>query len=102
MLRRLSPLIRIAARIGGEEFALILPGTNLEGARIVAAKIRGSVCTSPTFEHPITVSMGITILAGADIDAEKLVKEADMALYEAKQTGRNRICVFERSGNRSQ
>ncbi|HSB01640.1 MAG TPA: GGDEF domain-containing protein [Anaerolineales bacterium] len=86
----------VAARIGGDEFALILPGTNLEGARIVAEKIQSIVRTSTNFEHPITVSMGISVLSGAEIEAEALIKEADTALYEAKQTGRNRICVFEK------
>jgi diguanylate cyclase (GGDEF)-like protein len=89
----------VAARIGGEEFALILPETQIEGALIVAEKIQEVIHTSPDFEHPITVSIGISALSGADINAETLVKEADLALYEAKQTGRNHICVFERSIN---
>jgi diguanylate cyclase (GGDEF)-like protein len=86
----------VAARIGGEEFALILPETQAEGAQIVAEKIQEVMRTSPDFEHPITVSIGISALSGVDVDAKTLVKEADLALYEAKQTGRNRICVFER------
>jgi diguanylate cyclase (GGDEF)-like protein len=89
----------VAARIGGEEFALVLPETQVEGAQFVAEKIREVIQTSPDFGHPITVSIGISALSGADIKAETLVKEADLALYEAKQTGRNRICVFERSIN---
>ncbi len=87
----------VAARIGGEEFALILPGTNLEGARIVAERIQELIGTSADFEHPITVSMGISVLSRADNEAETLIKEADMALYEAKQRGRNRICIFDGS-----
>jgi diguanylate cyclase (GGDEF)-like protein len=87
----------VAARIGGEEFALILPETLIEGAQIVAEKIQGVIRTGLGFEHPITVSIGISALSGADVNAETLVKEADLALYEAKQTGRNRICIFERS-----
>ncbi len=87
----------VTARIGGEEFAIILPETQVEGAQIVAEKIQEVIRTSSDFEHPITVSIGISALSGADIQAETLVKEADLALYEAKQTGRNRICVFERS-----
>ena len=89
----------VAARIGGEEFALILPETQIEGAQIVAEKIQHVIGTSPNFGHPITVSIGISALTGAEITAESLVKQADLALYEAKQTGRNRICVFARSIN---
>jgi diguanylate cyclase (GGDEF)-like protein len=92
----------VAARIGGEEFALILPGTNAEGAQIVAERIQEIIRTSPNFEHPITVSMGISALSRVDIKAEVLVKEADMALYEAKQTGRDRICIFERPAGRQE
>lgn len=90
----------VAARIGGEEFALVLPGTDLEGARIVAEKIQEIIRNSPNFEHPITVSMGISVLSRTDTQAETLIKQADMALYEAKQTGRNRICVFEGPNHR--
>ena len=91
----------MAARIGGEEFALILPETHMKGAQIVAAKIQEVIHTAPYIEHPITVSMGISALSGEDIDAKTLVKEADVALYEAKQKGRNRICVFETSTNKT-
>jgi len=86
----------VAARIGGEEFALVLPETQVEGALIVAEKIQEAIHSSLSFEHRITVSIGISSLSGADIKAETLVKEADLALYEAKQAGRDRICVFER------
>ena len=90
----------VVARIGGEEFALILPETQIEGALIVAEKIQVAVSNnSSDFEDPITVSMGISVMSGADLKAETLVKEADLALYEAKQTGRNRICVFKRPIN---
>jgi diguanylate cyclase (GGDEF)-like protein len=87
----------VAARIGGEEFALILPETEAEGAQTVAKRIQDVVRTSTGFEHPITVSIGISALSGLDINAESLVKQADLALYAAKQKGRDRICVFEGS-----
>jgi diguanylate cyclase (GGDEF)-like protein len=87
----------VAARIGGEEFALILPETQIEGAQIVAEKIQQVIASSPNFEHPITVSIGISALSGAEIHAESLVKHADLALYDAKQTGRNCIRIFEGS-----
>jgi diguanylate cyclase (GGDEF)-like protein len=85
----------VTARIGGEEFALILPETQMEGALIVAEKIQATIRNSSGFEHPITVSMGISALTRTGTTAEELVKEADIALYEAKQTGRNRICFFK-------
>jgi diguanylate cyclase (GGDEF)-like protein len=87
----------VAARIGGEEFALILPETQIEGAQIVAKKIQQVIHTSSNFEHPITVSIGISALSGAELNAELLVKQADLAMYEAKQKGRNCIRIFEGS-----
>jgi diguanylate cyclase (GGDEF)-like protein len=91
----------VAARIGGEEFALILPETQTEGALIVAEKIQENILNSTSFENPITVSMGISTLTQANTKAEEIVKEADLALYEAKQTGRNRICIFKDAGKSS-
>jgi diguanylate cyclase (GGDEF)-like protein len=85
----------VSARIGGEEFALILPETQVEGALIVAEKIKEAIRTSPDFENPITVSMGISVLTKKGTQADELIREADIALYEAKHTGRNRICVFK-------
>ena len=85
----------VAARIGGEEFTLILPETRADGAQTVAQKIQDVIRTSTAFEHPVTVSIGISALSGLDLDAESLIKQADLALYEAKQKGRNRICIFE-------
>jgi diguanylate cyclase (GGDEF)-like protein len=87
----------VAARIGGEEFALILPETQIDGAQIVAEKIQEEIRASVTFEHPITVSMGISAFTEIEIKPETLVEEADLALYKAKQMGRDRICTFARS-----
>jgi len=84
----------VAARIGGEEFAIILPETQVEGALIVAEKIREAIRISPSFENPVTVSIGISTFTKKGIKVEELVKQADLALYQAKQTGRNRICIF--------
>lgn len=83
------------ARIGGEEFALILPETSIEGALTVAEKIRSAITGSSVFECSITVSMGISASAGTVIEAGRLLKQADSALYQAKRTGRNRICVYQ-------
>lgn len=88
----------LAARYGGEEFAVILPDTGLEGARVIAERIRTSVQnlkiehkTSKVDEH-ITLSLGIsTTTPGPNNSAESLVAFADKALYQAKAGGRNQI-----------
>ncbi len=88
----------IVARIGGEEFALILPRTNLEGAlavaehlqeRIIALNIRHDA--SPTATQ-ITLSFGVSSSEnGSASSPADLIRAADEALYEAKRLGRNRI-----------
>ena len=85
----------VLTRIGGEEFALILPETGLVGALQVAEKIRVAMTVPSELKSPLTLSMGISTLHGNEIEADVLIQQADLALYEAKRTGRNRICVFE-------
>jgi diguanylate cyclase (GGDEF)-like protein len=85
----------VVARIGGDEFALILPETETEGAQIVAGRIAAAIADSLELEHGLTVSMGISILHGANVEAGALVQRADHALYEAKRAGRNKVRVFE-------
>jgi predicted signal transduction protein with EAL and GGDEF domain len=82
-------------RIGGEEFALLLPETNEAAARIVAERLRDQLreC-APTVQGerlPITVSIGIASATGGMSGIEVLIKLADNALYEAKRSGRDRI-----------
>jgi diguanylate cyclase (GGDEF)-like protein len=85
----------VLTRIGGEEFALILPETGLVGALQVTERIRTALTLPSELKSPLTLSMGISTLHGNDIEADVLIQQADLALYEAKHTGRNRICVFE-------
>jgi diguanylate cyclase (GGDEF)-like protein len=85
----------VLARIGGEEFALILPETGVGGALEVAERIRTAMTNSSDLKYPLTLSMGVSTLHGSAVEAEVLVQRADSALYEAKRTGRNRICLFE-------
>lgn len=85
----------LAARYGGEEFAVVLPNTDVQGAWVIAEHIRNSVEHLPRVagaEQPITVSIGMsTWNKGARLSLEELLLGADQALYEAKNTGRNRI-----------
>ena len=89
----------IAARIGGEEFALLLPQTTLEGARTVAEQIRstisrGRICRDQNRETIGTITVSLGVAAGAPGESlDTLMFRADQALYAAKRAGRNQVCV---------
>ncbi len=91
----------ILARYGGEEFVIILPMTPLDGAQVVADRIRSAVADCRflgDFNLPqvsITVSLGISTYTPAHAKSEVLLREADTALYRAKEGGRNQVVVFQ-------
>ena len=91
----------IAARIGGEEFVLLLANTPSEAAKQVAERIRVTLSgfdretTHGELPEPITISMGIYTAQSPTVTPEECVERADKAMYEAKATGRNRVVVFE-------
>jgi diguanylate cyclase (GGDEF)-like protein len=102
LLRQMASAVKVRlrredlfARIGGEEFAVLLPEIALEGARITAQKIRGIVeSTSFRYEAsaiPCTVSLGVAALQGQESSPDDLYRTADSYLYSAKQAGRNRV-----------
>ena len=82
----------LAARFGGEEFILMLPGTTLEDATILAERLRESLenLTFPPLKTRVTASFGIAQYQPDDT-FETLVKRADEGLYAAKAAGRNRV-----------
>ena len=82
------------ARIGGEEFAVILPETNLTGAMDAADRIRLAIAKHTGLKRQITVSLGVSELHDSKSASEILIEQADKALYEAKRNGRNRVCTF--------
>jgi diguanylate cyclase (GGDEF)-like protein len=85
----------VVTRYGGEEFAIILPETGTDGARVVAENVRKEVETDRKFLRPTTVSLGIASLRGKKLRSQVLVDQADRALYQAKSQGRNRAIIFE-------
>ncbi len=85
----------VVSRYGGEEFVIILPETNAEGAKIVAEKIRNEMSASGAFLQPTTISLGIASLHGNRLRPQLLVDQADRALYQAKNQGRNRAVSYE-------
>ncbi len=86
-------------RYGGEEFGIVLPETDAEGARIICERIRESIEHSvvQTAVAPIryTVSVGIAQLGDKPKSYMEWLQQADKALYAAKKGGRNRVVVFE-------
>lgn len=88
----------VLGRIGGEEFAILLPETNLPAALVIAERIRknAEVFTFDTGTSDIgrfTASFGVTTLDVADENPDDLLKRCDVALYEAKESGRNKVCA---------
>jgi len=85
----------LVARMGGEEFAIWLPGTPLEEGVAAAERVRRSIETRPWewkgAVWPLTVSCGVAALPDDAQDVDNLLMLADKALYRAKQTGRNRV-----------
>ena len=84
-----------AGRFGGEEFLVLLPDTDVEGARLVAEKIRTTVSAIrvPGVERDITASAGVADLLAHGGTAASMLREADRALYTAKADGRDRTVV---------
>ncbi len=90
--------IDIAGRYGGEEFCMVLPETDTEGAILVAERIRLAVekTSIKAYEATVqtTVSIGVATLPVHASSATALLDKADWALYRAKKSGRNRVCAF--------
>ncbi|WP_300452261.1 HDOD domain-containing protein [Accumulibacter sp.] len=97
LLKRASRPEDMIFRFGGEEFAAVLPNTNVATAVQVAERIR-SVVQKYDFlwqrrPIPLTVSVGVAVLNSTEKDCQALVQAADAALYQAKNAGRNRVSV---------
>ncbi|MBV2162790.1 MAG: sensor domain-containing diguanylate cyclase [Comamonas sp.] len=105
VLNHLGQLLRqglrtsdVPGRVGGEEFAILLPRTSLAQTQALAERLRQSLEQNPAPTSAgaleFRASFGICPLAGDEVDAALCLQRADMALYHAKNTGRNRVCTW--------
>ncbi|MCX6058807.1 MAG: diguanylate cyclase [Chloroflexi bacterium] len=97
--------IDILGRMGGEEFAVLLPNTSLEEALLLAERVRQSI-ENISFEKikgelKITASIGVASFTDEMSDIDDLLRNADWALYQAKSNGRNRVKKYIKSSNNS-
>nr|WP_319565287.1 diguanylate cyclase [uncultured Rhodoferax sp.] len=91
--------IDLIGRMGGEEFAVLLPQTTCEPAQQAAERLRASLAAiriplQGGLPLHLTVSFGVTTLADKDANIDTLLSQADQALYRAKAEGRNRVCLY--------
>ncbi len=114
LIRRHIRIYDVACRFGGEEFILLFPATRLTEAEMVCERIRKTIQDSPlstgTKDIPVTISVGVSgfqsllneeLRKRASADQKtfliknmmRVIREADTALYEAKKTGKNKVCV---------
>ncbi|HEU0023042.1 MAG TPA: GGDEF domain-containing protein, partial [Thermoleophilaceae bacterium] len=87
----------LAYRLGGEEFLVVLPGADSGQAERLAERLR-EILAASTFsgDQQITMSFGISASArGERFDYQRVFGEADMALFEAKRSGRDRVCMAD-------
>jgi diguanylate cyclase (GGDEF)-like protein len=110
VLRQVSSLfhqnlrkIDVVCRYGGEEFALLLTQTSAQQAVMVAEKLRKLVeeWQFPGVPRTVTISAGVAVFPDHGAGRDELIRAADNALYCAKQTGRNRVCLNSRSRSAS-
>ncbi|MCW3481841.1 GGDEF domain-containing protein [Neisseriaceae bacterium JH1-16] len=83
----------LLGRLGGEEFAILLPSWDVEAGRSLAEQCRVRLADSTTAAGTITASFGVTGQQPADASFEALLRRADRGLYDAKDAGRNRVCI---------
>lgn len=99
LANNLKSMVRVEdtpARIGGEEFAILLPQTSSEHALNMAERIRQYHSDFPCIgidsaTHSITLSIGVSTLLAHDINFDSLFSRADKALYQAKESGRDKV-----------
>jgi diguanylate cyclase (GGDEF)-like protein len=91
----------VACRLGGEEFALILPDTRHEQAEALCQRLREQLAQVgfDAGDHAFKVTLSMGLAEGRVLDAEHLLRKADQQLYRAKESGRDRVCVADALGD---
>jgi diguanylate cyclase (GGDEF)-like protein len=108
-LRAVADLLRdglrrtdLIARVGGEEFAVVLPETNISGALHITEKLRDRLASTPVAlpsgDIQITFTAGVAQMIGSDLNFNSIMERADLALYRGKAAGRNCVVVAEPHG----
>jgi diguanylate cyclase (GGDEF)-like protein/PAS domain S-box-containing protein len=100
----------VIARLGGDEFAVILPGADEPEAVLVAENLLDSLRNAGRIESPsplthprrVTASIGVALFAGERVTSEEILVEADIAMYDAKEAGRDRIRVYDSAQDRQE
>jgi diguanylate cyclase (GGDEF)-like protein len=89
----------VVSRHGGEELLVTLPSTGAEGAAVIAEAVRAAVeALRVVFEGrpiPVTISIGVASCGPGQLELDDLLRRADEALYQAKDAGRNRVCLHQ-------
>jgi diguanylate cyclase (GGDEF)-like protein len=109
-LRKALRAFDLAYRVGGEEFLVVLPGAGVPDATRLAEQMREAVAAEPAAGLQVTMSFGVAGSVGPELERERLLDEADAALYEAKARGRDQVvaataalaggCRINQSANR--
>lgn len=99
IISQIGRRVDFSARMGGEEFILVLPNTKEQGGVVIAEDLRKQLAATPIKlingeVISITVSAGVACLHKNE-DLESILSRADKAMYDAKKSGRDRVCVSE-------
>jgi diguanylate cyclase (GGDEF)-like protein len=87
----------IPARYGGEELAIIMPRTVIEDALVIAERLRSQIASTKIGSVKVTASIGVAVTKHNQYTSELLIKSADRALYQAKRSGKNSVCIAQNS-----